>query len=62
MTTNNLTTESEAKELVITRIFNAPRELVFKAFSEPQAWYGPVGTDLCDSKLDFRPVVCITIV
>lgn len=33
-------------ELVITRIFDAPRELVYRAFVDPDqlaAWFGPVG-------------------
>jgi len=34
------------KELVITRIFDAPRELVYQAFTDPDQlaqWFGPVG-------------------
>lgn len=34
------------KELVITRIFDAPRELVYQAFTDPgqlAQWFGPVG-------------------
>ena len=33
-------------ELVITRIFKAPREAVYRAFTDPDqlsAWFGPVG-------------------
>ena len=33
-----------AREVVITRICNAPRELVFRAWTEPQQlarWWGP---------------------
>ncbi|MFC7530774.1 SRPBCC domain-containing protein [Actinoplanes sp. GCM10030250] len=33
-------------ELVITRIFDAPREMVYRAFTDPDqiaAWFGPVG-------------------
>ncbi len=33
-------------DLVITRIFNAPRELVYRAFTDADqlaAWFGPVG-------------------
>lgn len=33
-------------ELVITRIFSAPREAVYRAFTDPDqisAWFGPVG-------------------
>ncbi|MEU4692780.1 SRPBCC domain-containing protein [Actinoplanes sp. NPDC023714] len=47
-------------DLVITRIFDAPRELVFRAFTDPDqlaAWFGPVGwsvpRDTVD--LDVRP-------
>ncbi|MCD9025317.1 SRPBCC family protein [Cohnella silvisoli] len=45
-------------ELVITRVFNAPRELVFKAWTEPerlQQWWGPKGFTLEVYKLDLRP-------
>jgi uncharacterized protein YndB with AHSA1/START domain len=34
------------KELVITRVFDAPRELVYQAFVDPDQlaqWFGPVG-------------------
>ncbi|TMV46808.1 SRPBCC domain-containing protein [Paenibacillus mesophilus] len=44
--------------LVITRVFNAPRELVFKAWTEPERlaqWWGPKGFALEISKLDLRP-------
>ncbi|MGX1193792.1 hypothetical protein [Metabacillus sp. SLBN-84] len=33
----------EGKELIIERMFNAPRELVFRAYAEPDllaAWWG----------------------
>jgi len=46
------------KELVIMRQFNAPRELVWKAFSESEAlakWWGPQGASIGVKKLDFRP-------
>ena len=36
----------ETTELVITRLFAAPRELVYRAFTDPDqlaAWFGPVG-------------------
>lgn len=44
--------------LVITRVFDAPRELVFKAWTEPERlaqWWGPKGFSLEISKLDLRP-------
>ncbi len=45
-------------EIEITHTFNAPRELVFKAFTESehlQNWWGPKGWTFDVSKLDFRP-------
>jgi uncharacterized protein YndB with AHSA1/START domain len=46
------------RELFITRTFNAPRELVWKMFTEPQhmmRWWGPKGftTPVCE--IDLRP-------
>ena len=41
-------TPATAGEIVITRFFDAPRERVFKAFTDPDevaAWYGPEGID-----------------
>jgi len=41
-----MTESTASKELVLTRIFNAPRELVYKAFTDPDQlaqWFGPVG-------------------
>ena len=39
---------NESHTLTMTREFEAPRELVFKAFTDPDqlaAWFGPVGVD-----------------
>ena len=39
-------TTSAAQELVITRIFDAPRELMWKAWTDPECvkrWWGPTG-------------------
>lgn len=44
--------------LVITREFDAPRDLVFSAFSEAKHlahWWGPAGMKLFVRKLEFRP-------
>jgi uncharacterized protein YndB with AHSA1/START domain len=52
--TNN-TTESE---LVITRTFDAPRDFVFKMWTEPEHlkhWWGPKGFTFGVSKFDLRP-------
>ena len=47
-----------AKDLVITRVFDAPRTLVFKAWTEPrrmQRWWGPTGFTAPVVKMDPRP-------
>lgn len=45
-------------ELVIMRQFNAPRELVFKAWTNPESlarWWGPKGANISISKLELKP-------
>ena len=51
------TTMKNKKELTITRIFDAPRDLVWKAWTEPERlmrWYGPKNFTSPVSKIDFR--------
>src|SRR3989442_13310132 len=51
-------TMSSDQELVITRVFDAPRDLVFKAGTEPQRlmrWWGPNGFTTPFCKVDLRP-------
>jgi uncharacterized protein YndB with AHSA1/START domain len=55
---NSAATKSAERELVVTRIIDAPRSLVFKAWTEPEQvarWWGPRGfvTTFCD--MDIRP-------
>jgi uncharacterized protein YndB with AHSA1/START domain len=53
--TNN--TANETERMVITRIFDAPRELVWKAWTDPQyvmQWWGPKGFTAPVCKIDFR--------
>jgi uncharacterized protein YndB with AHSA1/START domain len=43
---------------VIARTFDAPRDLVFKAWTEPERlaqWWGPKGCAIAVSKLELRP-------
>jgi uncharacterized protein YndB with AHSA1/START domain len=50
--------ESPERVLVITRIFDAPRTLVFKAWTEPERhvrWMGPQGFTGTIIKMDVRP-------
>ncbi|WP_395678386.1 SRPBCC domain-containing protein [Inquilinus sp.] len=45
-------------ELVITRIFDAPRSLVFKAWTQPEhlvRWLGPKDFSASEVRLDVRP-------
>jgi uncharacterized protein YndB with AHSA1/START domain len=47
-----------AHEFIIRRIFDAPVELVWKAFTVPdhmKSWLGPKGTRPGHSEMDFRP-------
>ena len=56
--TTKVVTDLEKRELLAERVFNAPRELVFKAWSEPEAlmqWWGPREWPLTVCNLDFRP-------
>ncbi|MBH0330244.1 MULTISPECIES: SRPBCC domain-containing protein [Brevibacillus] len=44
--------------LVLERVFDAPRDLVFKMFKEPEhlkRWWGPKGWELPVCHVDFRP-------
>jgi uncharacterized protein YndB with AHSA1/START domain len=46
------------REIVITRVFDAPRRLVFEALTNPEHvpnWYGPRGWTLPVCQIDFRP-------
>jgi hypothetical protein len=45
------------RELIITRVFDAPRELVFNAWTEPERlvrWWGPEGWTTPFCKIDLR--------
>src|SRR2546430_6388097 len=50
--------EAVEREFVTTRVFNAPREVVWKAWTERERlmkWFGPKGFTMSAAKLDFRP-------
>jgi uncharacterized protein YndB with AHSA1/START domain len=52
-----VTTPSD-KEIVITRIFDAPRDLVFEAHTSCEHmsnWWGPRKYEVADCEVDFRP-------
>ncbi len=57
-TRNSAATESDDRVLVITRIFDAPRDLVFKCWTDPEhmaKWHGPKGFTSTVLKNDLRP-------
>ena len=55
---------NEHQELVLTRVFHAPRELVFKVWTDPKhvaQWWGPHGFTNPVCELDLRPGGAIRI-
>lgn len=54
---HNLTTEPSEQVLVITRVIAAPRNFVFKAWTEPERvrqWWGPNGFTMPACTIDLR--------
>jgi uncharacterized protein YndB with AHSA1/START domain len=54
----NLVEGRHAGEMILTRVFDAPRELMWKLWTEPEhigKWWGPKGFTLPGCEMDFRP-------
>ena len=54
---NNSPENTADREIVITREFNAPRELVWEAMTNPKhvvKWWGPRGFTTTNESMDFR--------
>jgi uncharacterized protein YndB with AHSA1/START domain len=50
-------TVPSAREVTLTRVFDAPRHLVFEAFTKPELlkrWFGPRGWSLAVCEVDLR--------
>ena len=50
--------EEFAEVLRLSRRFKAPREAVFRAFTDPAAlakWFGPEGVNVQNVQIDLRP-------
>ncbi len=50
-------TANETERMVVTRVFDAPRELVWKAWTDPKyvmQWWGPKGFTAPVCQMDFR--------
>jgi uncharacterized protein YndB with AHSA1/START domain len=48
--------DTETPQIVISRVFDAPRELVYRAFTDPDhlaAWWGPIGNSLPRDEIEF---------
>lgn len=55
---NSVDLDQDPRSIVGTRVFNAPRDLVFAAFSDPKhlaQWWGPVGFTTTTHSFDFWP-------
>jgi uncharacterized protein YndB with AHSA1/START domain len=59
MTTKNYTISTPSdREIVFTRVFDAPRELVYKAYTDPELvpkWWGQRGSTTIVDTMDVRP-------
>jgi uncharacterized protein YndB with AHSA1/START domain len=58
MTATSKRVHDQDRELVITRTFDAPRTLVFEAWTKPEHlahWSGPHGFTTTQDKMDLRP-------
>lgn len=56
-TKNDPDSDTSDREIVLFRIFDAPRELVWRAMSDPQHvvnWWGPRGFSTTTEQFDFR--------
>jgi uncharacterized protein YndB with AHSA1/START domain len=55
--TNSIDLDRDPRSIVGTRVFDAPRELVFAAFTDPKhlaQWWGPDGFTTTTSRFEFR--------
>jgi len=49
--------QPQVPEFIISRTFDAPRDLIWRCFTDPahmQHWWGPKGFKVLSSKMDFR--------
>ena len=50
--------ETKSEDFVISRVLDAPRELVWKCFTDPEHmshWWGPKGATVTVAKMELRP-------
>lgn len=57
MQSDKMVVEVRGNDMVLTRIFDAPKEIVFQAFTTSEVlkeWWGPHGFTLPVSRMDFK--------
>jgi uncharacterized protein YndB with AHSA1/START domain len=55
---NSIDLDRDPRSIIGMRVFDAPRDLVFSAFSDPKhlaQWWGPIGFTTTTSAFEFRP-------
>ena len=55
---NSIDLDRDPRSIIGMRVFDAPRDLVFSAFSDPEhlaQWWGPIGFTTTTSAFEFRP-------
>ena len=58
MTKTDFVAEPGVQEITLTRVFDAPREQVFKVYTDPRqipAWWGPGGLTTTVERMKLRP-------
>lgn len=58
MSKNNLQVDKEKKMMIMERVFDAPRELLWKAHTDPNLipkWWGPRNYETIVEKMEFKP-------
>jgi uncharacterized protein YndB with AHSA1/START domain len=56
--TNSIELDRDPRSIIGTRVFDAPRELVFSVWTDPKhlaQWWGPYGFTTTTSSFDMRP-------
>jgi len=56
--TDTAPADTPDREIVVTRVFDAPRALVFKAWTDPKHlahWWGPNGFTITTHEMQFKP-------
>jgi len=50
--------QTQSKAFVLSRVFDAPRDLLWQCFTDPERmkqWWGPKGAKILKAKMDLRP-------